>query len=561
MRKIKHITFALCPQLLSVALIMLCAVSELYPAGTPAGTLIQNRTRATYSTASGGTVDTVYSSYVTIRVSQIGAFNISPISGSLVTVSDSVNADFALTVTNSGNGSDIGRLSVLSSKGFTVQLYADANGDGVLQANELSAGTITQTSPLAADARFKLIARVKVPRDESLNGTKDSTTLVVTSNFDAIKTISGLYSTTIQTANLTGITSGLSVSNSAPTANSNITYTLAFTNNGSVTATGMMIYDFIGTGFTFVSGTTSQGTFNGGTNPLAWNIGSVSPGATVTITLTLLVNGNNPSGTNLTDSMTVAYAVGGNSYTVGTNAPTIIVGGGFGVQITPYMTAMAKQPGDTAVYRFNVRNIGSIKDLVELQTSSTRNWDWKFYRDANNNQAWDGTDPLLTDTNALSGIDVDSVAAGDSVRIFAVTTTIPRTKTNSVKDTLQINAISSGDNTKQSVARVVTSVNEPVITVTLSPIPNQPAGAVVTYLISYSNTGGASVNNFSIVGSSPGATEYVPNSVHLNGVSIQDNTGSLSIADDTNGNKIITVNIGILSAQTSGSMEFKVKIK
>jgi len=544
---------------LVVALIFCANIA--YAAGTPAGTFIQSRSMVVFTAASTGETDTVYSNYVGFYVAQLASINLTPPANSIVTASDSVNADYPITIINSGNGSDVGRLSAVSARGYQVQMYFDANGDGVLQSGELSGGTITQTASLAADAQYRIIARVKIPRDESLNGVKDSTTVIVKSNFDSSKTNSGLFTTTVQTARL-GINSSLSVSNSSPTIGSNVIYTLSFTNTGSVPATGMTIYDLIGNGYTFVSGTATQGAFSGGSvNPVSWNIGSVSPGTTVTITLTLLVNSSNTIGANLTDSMTVSYTVGSNNYIVGTNSPAVIVGGNFGVQVVPFSATATKEPTDTVAYRFKVVNSGSVKDVIEIQSSSTRNWNWRFYRDANNNLLWDGTDPLLTNTNSSQSIDVDSVAAGDSVRIFAVVANIPRTKTNTVKDTLQVRVISSIDNSKQNFTSAITAVNEPLVVINISSVPNQPAGAVVTYSIAYSNIGSAPANNFSIVDAVPNFTEYIPNSVILNGTAIQDNAGQLSVTDGQNGNKVISVSIGTLNVQANGSVEFKVKIK
>ena len=83
----------------------------------------------------------------------------------------------------------------------------------------------------------------------------------------------------------------------------------------------------------------------------------------------------------------------------------------------------------------------------------------------------------------------------------------------------------------------------------------------MTYTISYSNSGSVGVSNFSIVDRSPSPTVYVTNSIKLNGTALLDNSSAVSVTDDGNGNKIIAVSVGTLNAQSSGSVEFKVKIK
>jgi uncharacterized repeat protein (TIGR01451 family) len=64
----------------------------------------------------------------------------------------------------------------------------------------------------------------------------------------------------------------------------NITWTIAVTNNGPDTDTGVTIADPMPGGNTFVSATSSQGTCTGGAI-LNCNIGTMAAGATVTITL------------------------------------------------------------------------------------------------------------------------------------------------------------------------------------------------------------------------------------------------------------------------------------
>lgn len=550
---------------LSPGMVLLFAgiVSESFAAGTPAGTVIQSRSRATFTTASGAVVDTVYSAYVTITVKQVGSFNVTPASNSVVTNSDSVSVDYAVTITNSGNGSDIGRLSLLSSKGWTTQVFFDANGDGVLQPGEVGAGTVSQTPSLSADAEYKVVLRVRVPRDEMLNGEKDTATVTVKSNFDSTKTISGKYNTTARTAMLLPGT-GLTVNNPNPNAGTNVTYTYTYTNNGSVPVNGMTISNlFSASGFTFVSGTGSQGTFNGSGNPVLWNAGTVAPGATITVTLTLQVNSSNPPGTVLSNFFSIAYTVGSNNYTIGTNTQDVTVAGILapGVQVTAMWNSLTKEATDSAVYRFKVRNNGTIKDVIEMSAFSTRGFNWTLFRDANNNSQLDGTDPQLTNTNGSAGVDVDSVAAGDSVRVFA-RTVVTRQTFDKVKDTLTVTGTASSDISKTSTAPVITTINVPIVSISKNVIPvgDQPAGAVVTYIISFENNGSAAVSNFSVGDTTPFATEYIPNSVKINNVLVPDNTGPLSIIDDS-GNKIIAVSIGTLNAGQNGSFEFKVKIK
>ena len=538
--------------------------SGLFAAGTPAGTVLQSRSMATYTSQSGSRIDTVYSAYVVVTVAQKAALNISPAGNAQSTQSDSTTAEYPFNVINSGNGNDRAKLSALSSKGWIAQLYADVNGDGFLQAGEVNAGTISQSALMAADGLFPVILRVKVPRGESLNGIKDTVTVTVKSLFDSSKSNSGKYVTTVRTSGFDPFSPGLSVNNSIPAAGQQVIYTFSLTNNGTAPANNISIYDVIPGGCTFISGTASIGSLNGSANPVVWNIGTLNPSQSVTVTLTIQLSAGFTPGTVIANQFGMNYSVASNAYSVSSNSVSVTVSGKleYGIQVIPMFTSLTKEPSDTAWYRYRVRNTGSFKDLIELSTASSQNIVWKLYRDGNNNGVWDAADPALTNTNDSAGVDVDSVAVGDSVRVFAMAR-LPRLEMDQVKDSLQFFAASAGDHRKSDNVVVVTTMNVPVVAINKSvfPIGNQPAGSVITYTISYSNTGNAAVKDFSIVDVTPNETKYVPNSVKVNGLSVSDNSGGVSVATDQSNNSVIAVSVGALSANANGSVEFKVKIK
>ena len=86
-------------------LLLLAGTKSVYAVGTPAGTVISSRAVAMYTTASGANVDTVYSPFVVFVVKQAGTVNV--LLPSLAKTSgDGVNADYSLTILNSGNGTD-----------------------------------------------------------------------------------------------------------------------------------------------------------------------------------------------------------------------------------------------------------------------------------------------------------------------------------------------------------------------------------------------------------------------------------------------------------------------
>jgi uncharacterized repeat protein (TIGR01451 family) len=90
----------------------------------------------------------------------------------------------------------------------------------------------------------------------------------------------------------------------------NVTYTIIVTNNGPSTATGVIAVDVLPAGFILISNTPTQGV--GSTNgTITWNIGTMTNGATSTLTLVAAVGlpaQGLPSSTSL-DSVTVSSQV------------------------------------------------------------------------------------------------------------------------------------------------------------------------------------------------------------------------------------------------------------
>ncbi|UMB59997.1 Ig-like domain-containing protein [Lutibacter sp. A80] len=78
------------------------------------------------------------------------------------------------------------------------------------------------------------------------------------------------------------------VSNATPNEGDTITYTIAVTNNGPSTATGVSLIDNLPVGVTYVSNSTASGTYNYGSG--LWTIGELANGATATLNITATVN-------------------------------------------------------------------------------------------------------------------------------------------------------------------------------------------------------------------------------------------------------------------------------
>ncbi len=532
---------------------MTVIINNAFAIGTPAGTVIQSRSKVVYTMDLLS--DTLYSNTVSFTVAQIAAINRAPQTNAVTTSSDSVNVDYALAITNSGNGADGFNLTKSSTKGWTVTMYHDANGNGVLDAAEISAGAITATSSVVADSTYKIIVRIFVPRDQSLNNQTDVTTVTATSQFNNAKTASSTLTTTVHTVNFSNIGTGLTVDNASPNAGQNVVYTFTLTNNGAVPATGVSFSDLL-SGFTFVSATTTQGTINSSGNPILWNVGTVNSGGAVTITITLNVPGGASLGTTFDNVMNVTYTAGGNTFTSSSNSRSVTVVVTYGVSLSPSSYATANEPDDSVRYYLTVTNTGSLKDVIELSANSSQALNWTFIRDVNNNHILDGGDAPLTNTNAHGGVDVDSVAAGDSVHVFGLAI-LPMVQFDITQDVTTFTATSAASSAKFHSSIATTTTNIPVVDVAISvsPLPNvqHPSGSELTYTISYLNKGHADIDtSFAVTARIPDSTRIVLGSVKLGASSVPDS------AVVKNGSVIVKT--GALKQSTSGTVEFKVKI-
>jgi uncharacterized repeat protein (TIGR01451 family) len=82
------------------------------------------------------------------------------------------------------------------------------------------------------------------------------------------------------------------VSDPTPAVGTNVTFTITATNHGPNDATGVQVTDPVPPGLTFVSATASQGTYTSSSG--LWNIGALANGASVTLQITVKVNGTTP---------------------------------------------------------------------------------------------------------------------------------------------------------------------------------------------------------------------------------------------------------------------------
>jgi uncharacterized repeat protein (TIGR01451 family) len=92
------------------------------------------------------------------------------------------------------------------------------------------------------------------------------------------------------------------VDKSGPGIGNNVTYTVTVTNGGGLSTTGVSVKDLLPAGLTYVSSTPSQGSYDSSTG--TWTVGTISNGASPTLTITASVNAGSV-GTTITDTAQV----------------------------------------------------------------------------------------------------------------------------------------------------------------------------------------------------------------------------------------------------------------
>ena len=276
----------------------------------PANAASQN-VNLTFTVTSGasGATDTV-SDVLTVTAAR--ALTVAPNNQGQVFPGSSVN--YAHTVTNNGNVTEnnIAVSTADTLAGFSSVLYADSNANGILDGTE-GQTPLTTIGSLAPGANFPVIVVVFGPSNQFTSGAVNTTTLSattgsVTINGEAVpgQTVTATDTTTIVAGDVT-LTKSQSVNGGTATQGNltaapgaTITYTILVRNTGGAAVTGIEVRDTTpafttytttpaAAAFTKSDGTSGVGTVNG--NAITWNVGTLEPGATATVTFNVKIDG------------------------------------------------------------------------------------------------------------------------------------------------------------------------------------------------------------------------------------------------------------------------------
>jgi len=288
------------------------------------GILANNATSATISLTTSN--ETYFPAVVTFAT-ELYAPNLNTVKGGTnLTRSTGENfpgdiIEYTLTVSNSGQDSANsvvlqdpipanttyvpGSLSITT--GANAGTKTDASGDDQAEFDSgnnrvvfrLGTGaTAAAGGTLAAAATTTIKFRVQINANATAN--------TVFSNLASLTAVAATLGQTLtQTSNQTDFTinspfADLSlsktVSNPNPSIGTNVTYTVTLSNAGPQQATGVIVQDQLPVGVSFVSASTSQGTFTPGTG--VWTVGSVASGGSAILQIVVTINSFGPLSNN-----------------------------------------------------------------------------------------------------------------------------------------------------------------------------------------------------------------------------------------------------------------------
>jgi len=532
------------------------AMSFAYAAGTPAGTVISNYATGEYKDANGNSMSSVTSNTVTTTVSQVAGVDITSISSSTV-VSEGSTA-YAATLTNTGNGSDTFDLTapdVETGGGVnTVEIYYDANGNGVVDGGET---TVTATSALAADAEYDIV--ILVTNVSGADGSYTTVTFTGTSQFNGSVSDASEFTSTVSTSELV-VT--MSVDNASPQPGDVVTVTITGTNNGSIAAEDVVFSGAIPTGMTYVPGslkiTTSARTDADDADSSDYNVttsgsvtlsyGDIAGSGSGYATFQVQLNAGVASGTVITPSASADFT--GNGDPIAGTGGEMTVAQSYAVTVGGDDSDNA-DPSDSVIYVVTVTNSGNGSDSFDLTTSDDSSWTWKIYKDVGVIGTFEPSiDTEITNTGAL---------AQSAVYNVLVIAEVPAGTADGAVNAMTLTATSVGDGSESDVGVYTVTITAPslALTKTVSPTGNQPPGTELTYTVSISNSGSGSATTVVITDAVPTNTTYVAASMKIGGAAKTD--ASDGDGATLSGNSAI-FEISSLSAGGSETVSFKTVI-
>ena len=373
-----------------------------------------------------------------------------------------------------------------------------------------------------------LMATFEVAVDDPSSLTEVANTVFVSSDEQPVP----VTATVVDPVPFTDLGITKAVDQSILEENHTLVYTMVLTNHGPADTTGVEVTDVLPAGLTYVTNTTSVGSFNSGTG--FWTVGAFTNQATATLTITATVDPGT-AGTAITNTATIT----GNDLSDPNpdndedDAVIQVIGVDIGVgkTVSPPVPFEKEQ----LVYTVAVTNFGPDTATGVVITDELPSPLTYVSHVASQGTYVPGTGlwsigtmtPMQVETLTLTAF-VPIGAAGSSITNTATLTAVDQVDTNSLNNT----------------ASVVVEPEEPPLqlTKTSDAGPNIGPGDTITYTIVVTNQSSVAQTGISVQDTLPAGVTLVPGSVNIFGP-INTNAVFLDRFDDlafTNNNGTLT---------------------
>ncbi|HEY8132747.1 MAG TPA: hypothetical protein VII12_12750 [Thermoanaerobaculia bacterium] len=238
------------------------------------------------------------------------------------------NITYTITLTNNGP-SDASSLSLTDAvpANTTFVSFTAPAGWATTTPPAGGSGTVTATRPsliASASSTFTLVVNVNLATAAGTTITNTASATSGTSDPNAAN--NSAIATTMVAAAIADLSITKTAAPVAPAyaANTDITYTMTVTNGGPSTASAVTVTDTIPLNMTFVSSMSSQGTCTG-TGPVSCALGTMTSGATATVTVVARTTAQTGFATNVAtvSSTTIDPNPANNSASVSLPVPTL----------------------------------------------------------------------------------------------------------------------------------------------------------------------------------------------------------------------------------------------